>query len=641
MISNSLLKFAASQEWHVANEDEYVFGDFRDYCFTAKTDDVLTSFFTSIAGIAPENLIELTSWLRETRFPLKLVDYEMTDNFIVVRAKDSAFSGSAKQMKAFLELFTDKLEELEVDPGLCVICGLPADDLALYVGLYCHFHPDCIDKEGFDFTAPMADDDVEDGEDETDPDELIILAPSGNMADEEVDGPDDEVDGQDDEADDRPGEERISSLADEFSDDRGQFIEDLRRLCAVPSVDGTPEEGAPFGRETKRALQVFLDIADGMGFKTVNVDDFAGYVEMGEGDEMVAAVGHLDVVPPGSGWDSDPFTLLVEGDTVTARGVNDDKGPSLAVLYAMKALKDDSHFSPKRRIRLIVGLNEEKGSGCMKHYCDVAEIPVAGFTPDAQFPAIYAEKGIASIVLSQKRSDRDAIASARGGTAGNMVPSDVEVTLKEDAEPRRFAGVSAHASTPHLGVNAISLAMEELEYELAERGLSDNFVSAYRALIGQELDGYALGLAYSDETGDTTVNAGLLHIDEDEARVMINIRYPISFDLDAAKERLRKNAEAFDVKAEWISVLEPLYLPKDSHLISTLMDVYNEATGLSGEALAIGGGTYARSIPNVCGFGPAFPGDPDIAHQANERMSVDSLLAGAAIYREALRRLAE
>ncbi len=634
MISNSLLKFAAGQDWHVANEDEYVFGDFRDYCFTAKTDDVLTSFFTSIAGIAPENLIELTSWIERARFPLKLVDYEMTDNFIAIRAKDTAFSGTAKQMKEFLELFTDKLKELEVDPGLCVICGLPADELALYVGLYCHFHPACIDKEGYDFTSVANEEESEIDEDNADPEELVMLAASRGLADEE------NIEAGE-EAYDRPCADRMSSLAAEFSDDREQFLADLSRLCAVPSEDGTPEEGAPFGRETKRALEVFLDIAEGMGFKTVNVDNVAGYAEMGEGDEMVAAVAHLDVVPAGSGWNSDPFTLLIEGDKVTARGVYDNKGPCLATLYAMKALKNDRDFEPKRRIRLIVGLNEEKGSGCIKHYCDVEELPVAGFTPDAEFPVIYAEKGIASIVLSQKRSDSDAVVSARGGTAVNMVPSNAEVTLKGEDKPRIFAGVSAHASTPHLGVNAISLAMEELEYELSEKGLTDNFVTAYRALIGQELDGYALGLAYSDETGDTTVNAGLLHIDEVEARVTINIRYPVSFDLDAAKERLRKNADAFDVKAEWISVVEPLYLPKDSHLISTLMDVYNEVTGLSGEALAIGGGTYARSVPNVCGFGSAFPGDPEIAHQANEWASVDSLLAGAAIYREALRKLAD
>lgn len=621
MISNSLLKFAAGQDWHVANEGEYVFGQFRDYCITAKTDDVLTSFFTSIAGIAPEHLIELTRWLEETRFPLKLADYEMTDNFIAIRAKDTAFSGTAKQMKEFLERLTTKLEDLEVPPALCSICGLPADEQALYVGLYCYIHPDCIDKEGYDFTSKAARED----ESENDEDELILLSTTND---------------KDDEAYDRPNDERIIALAQEFTEDREQFLDDLSQLCAVPSVDGTPEEGAPFGRETKRALEVFLNIASGMGFKTVNVDNVAGYVEMGEGDEMVAAVAHLDVVPAGSGWDSDPFTLVVEGDKATARGVNDNKGPCLATLYAMKALKDDGSFVPKRRIRLIVGLNEEKGMACMEHYRAVEEIPVAGFTPDAQFPAIYAEKGIANIALVQKRCESDAIASARGGTAVNMVPSNIELTLKEDSESRAYQGVSAHASIPHKGINAISRAMDELEREFSDKNLSDRFVTAYSALIGQETDGLSLGLAYSDESGDTTVNAGLLKIDENEARLTLNIRFPVTFDVEAAKVRLSENADVFDVKTEWLSVIEPLYQPKDSYLISTLMDVYNEAIGLSGEALAIGGGTYARSLPNICGFGPSFPGDPDVAHQANEWISIDRMLASASIYREALRRLA-
>lgn len=629
MISNSLLKFAAGQDWHVANEDEYVFGHFGDYCFTAKTDDVLTSFFTPIAGIAPEDLIELTSWLERTRFPLKLADYEMTDNFIAIRAKDTAFSGTARQMKDFLEILTDKLKDLKVDPGLCVICGLPADELALYVGLYCRIHPDCIDKEGFDFTSAVKlEDDSEDDKVDED-DELIILSGAEGM------------DKEDDETDDRPDDERISALAEEFANDREQFLDDLKRICAVPSVDSPPEENAPFGRETRRALDVFLDIASGMGFKTVNVDNVAGYVEMGEGEEMVAAVGHLDVVPAGTGWDSDPFTLTIDGNRATARGVNDNKGPCLATLYAMKALKEDGDFSPKRRIRLIVGLNEEKGMECMKHYRSVEEIPVAGFTPDAMFPAIYAEKGIANIALVQERHESDAIASAHGGTAVNMVPSVFELTFKEDGESRAYEGVSAHASMPELGVNAISLAMEKLEGELSERDLSDRFVTAYRALIGQETDGQSLGLSHSDETGDTTVNAGILRIDDYEARLILDIRFPVTLDLEEAKANLSEKASAYDVKPEWLSVKEPLYLGKDSHLIGTLMDVYNEATGLSGEALAIGGGTYARSLHNICGFGPSFPGNPDIAHQANEWMSIDNLLAGAAIYREALRRLAD
>ncbi len=645
MISNSLLKLAACRGWHAANENEFVFGDFNEFCITAKTSDVLTSFFTSIAGIAPENLIELTTWLEQTRFPMKLVDYEMTDNFIAIRAKDSAFSGTAKQMEKFLSMFTEKLRELQVDPGLCAICGLPADQMALYVGLYCHIHPDCLDKEGYDFTAAAPAEDVREEDEDDEPDELVMLAPADGAlpcpGEEELAADKDGCEASGDPAPPEiPDAARITALAEEFSGERDQFLQDLAALCAIPSVGGAPEEGAPFGRETIRALDVFFDIAKRMGFKTVNLGNYAGYAEMGEGDEMVASVCHLDIVPPGSGWDQDPFTLVVDGGKVTARGVNDDKGPCVASLYAMKKLKDDPAFTPKRRIRVIVGLNEEKGSACMDHYRAVEEIPVAGFTPDAQFPAIYAEKGIATFELTQKRRESDAIASASAGAAVNMVPADIELTLKESGEQKSYSGVCAHASLPHLGINAISVAMEALEQELAAEGKTDRFVEAYRALIGQEFDGRSLGLDYEDESGGTTVNPGLLRIDGEEAVLTINIRYPVTFELEQAKARLKEKADAFDLEVNWISNLPPLYQAKDSHLISTLMDAYNEGTGLSGEALAIGGGTYARSLPNICGFGPIFPGDPDIAHQANEWMMIDKLLAGAAIYREALRKLA-
>ena len=170
----------------------------------------------------------MNSWLEQTCFPLKLVDYEMTDNFIAIRAKDTAFSGTAKQMETFLELFTDKLKALEVDPGLCVICGLPADELALYVGLYCHFHPDCIDKEGYDFTSIATEDDPESEKEDKESDELVMLTPMGDIPANE-----------DDESGDRPDKERISALAQEFSGDREQFLDDLRRH-AVPSVDEHP-----------------------------------------------------------------------------------------------------------------------------------------------------------------------------------------------------------------------------------------------------------------------------------------------------------------------------------------------------------------------------------------------------------------
>lgn len=611
MISNSLLKFAAKEGWYVYKEGDFTFGEFKGYPVTARTTDILTSFFLPIAGIAPEHLIDLTTWLEETRFPLKLVDYEMTDNFIAVRARDTAFSGRASQIRSFLTLFTDKLASLEVAPDKCVICGLPADETALYVGLFCHIHPDCLDQEGVDYTAAAADYDEEE--------ELLVFSEESMN---------DTVDPQ-----------VIESLASQFDDQRQAFLEDLATLCAVPSVDGEPEEDAPYGRETRRALDAFLALADRMGFRTVNVDNVAGYAEMGQGDEMVAAVCHLDIVPAGSGWDSDPFQLRIDGDKVVARGVMDDKGPALSALYAMKSLMDDPSYKPGKRIRLIVGLNEEKGSACMTHYSQVEEIPVAGFTADAVFPAIYAEKGNAVITLTMFPGEEGLIARASAGEAVNMVPGLCEVHLK-DGSVERHEGVIAHASLPEQGKNAISAAMEAVAARLEESGRKDPFVTFYQDLIGWELDGQKLGLAFEDETGVTTVNAGLLSIDGQEASLTINIRYPVTMDVEAARERLAKITEPYGVTTDWPGIMPPLIYPKDSHLISTLMGAYSDLTGSQAEPLAIGGGTYARALPNIVGFGPTFPGDPEVAHRANEWASVHVLLAGAAIYREALRRLA-
>ncbi|HHX30890.1 MAG TPA: M20 family metallopeptidase [Clostridiaceae bacterium] len=611
MISNSLLKFAAKNGWYVYKDGEYTFGEFNGYPITAKTDEVLSSYFVPIAGIAPENLIELTTWLESKRFPLKLADYEMTDNFIAIRARDTALSGPASKIRNFLQILTDKLIELEVPCENCAICGLPASDKALYVGLYCAIHPDCIGKAGVDYTLSASP--------EWEEEELILLS---------------------EEDENKVASETIRELAEAFSDQREDFLSDLSRLIAVPSVDGEPTEDAPFGKATREALDLFLEIADRMGFATKNVGNVAGYAEMGEGDDMVAAVCHLDVVPAGSGWETDPFELTIQGDRVMGRGVMDDKGPLLSALYAMKTLKDDPDYRPSRRIRLIVGLNEEKGSACMDHYREVEEIPSAGFTADAVFPAIYAEKGNAVIDLWMERKEDDAILEAKAGEAVNMVPGLCQVTLRGQ-QSRDYEGTMAHASLPELGVNAISAAMEAVASELEASGKEDSFVHFYNALIGWELDGTKLGLAFEDETGRTTVNAGLLSIGPDRADLTLNMRYPVTMNLDEAKARLSVALLPYGVRSSWPGIMPPLIQPKDSHLISTLMGVYRELTGTEAEPLAIGGGTYARSLPNIVGFGPSFPGDEDVAHQANEWASVDTLLAGAALYREALKRLAE
>ena len=204
--------------------------------------------------------------------------------------------------------------------------------------------------------------------------------------------------------------EKIHELSEEM-------IQNLGRLVAVDSQLGTPEEGKPFGEGPAKALEVGLKIADELGFQTVNLDNYCGYAEMGEGKEIIGIAGHLDIVPVGGDWTHDPFVLTREGDYVYGRGTTDDKGPVLEALYAMKLLRD-SGVKLNKRVRLIMGCNEETGSKCMAHYNEVEEELSCGFTPDANFPCIHGEKGHMSMMAYSKHTK---ILSMNGGFVTNAV----------------------------------------------------------------------------------------------------------------------------------------------------------------------------------------------------------------------------
>ena len=307
-----------------------------------------------------------------------------------------------------------------------------------------------------------------------------------------------------------------------------EMLTNLGRLVAIDSQLGTPTEGKPFGEGPAKALEEGLKIAQELGFKTVNLDNYCGYAEMGEGDEIVGIAGHLDIVPVGGDWSYDPFKLTREGDYVYGRGTTDDKGPVLEALYAMKLLRD-SGVKLNKRVRLIMGCNEETGSKCMEHYNEVAEELSCGFTPDASFPCIHGEKGLLQMMAYSKNTK---IISADGGFVFNAVcdSSTIVVPAEEGLKERLEAvlaetklqeykvteengqisiyakGVPAHASTPTLGVNAIGVTFECLE----KAGFKDDFVEFYNTHIGTSCDGEGIGLKFADEYGELTLCNGMI-----------------------------------------------------------------------------------------------------------------------------------
>ena len=438
----------------------------------------------------------------------------------------------------------------------------------------------------------------------------------------------------------------------------------LQENLRIPSVEGPAEEGAPYGIYCRQSLDHVLETAAAMGFKTCNVDGHVGWAEYGEGEEMVAVLGHLDVVPAGDGWSFDPWGGEIQGDRIFGRGTMDDKGPTIAALFALEAIRDLA-LPLKRRIRLIFGCNEETGSCDVPYYLEHGgEVPVMGFTPDAEFPLINGEKGIINAYCSRDfhQEGNLKLKSFQGGTASNVVPNyakaellcsselaaeiaaksfdKVTFTVTDTGILAEAAGENAHGSTPWLGENAIGrlvLALKELPFE----GQFAQILAFLAEKLGMDTVGKAAGIHLWDElSGDMSFNWGVMTADEGHLELVINYRYPVTFefsDCGPAMESLFLN-NGFAINQVH---KEKLYIPADSDLVKTLLKVYKDQTGLDGKPVCIGGGTYAKCLPNILAFGPIFPGDEVREHKPDEFMEIPKLMKNAQIIAAAMYEMAK
>lgn len=446
---------------------------------------------------------------------------------------------------------------------------------------------------------------------------------------------------------------------------KNAMIAALQQNLRIPSVQGPAKPGAPYGADVRRSLDHALETAKALGFSVTNMDGQMGWCEYGCGEEMIAVLGHLDVVPAGDGWTCDPWGGEVRDGKIWGRGTTDDKGPSFAALYALAALRD-SGLPVKRRIRVLLGCNEETGSADVKYYlAHGGEIPVMGFTPDGEYPVINGEKGIINATFSRTYTQDGPVklVEIRGGSAPNVVPSyacarfecDEELaqrlsrlyapSMKFSRTPNGFKaesfGVSAHGSTPALGENAIGrllMAMDALP-------LSGELAGAVHFLaekLGMETNGRSAGIyLHDDVSGALTLNWGTIEGDGSRFTLKINYRYPVTFaygDCGPKFNRLFTDA-GFTLDHELHKA--KLYIPADSELVTALMKVYREQTGLEGAPKSIGGGTYAKSIPNLLAFGPIFPGDEIREHKPDEYITIDNLVKNAQIIAAAMYELAK
>ena len=445
--------------------------------------------------------------------------------------------------------------------------------------------------------------------------------------------------------------ERIEQLTPEMLDVLG-------RLVKYDSQLGESRPGMPFGEGPAGVLKEALEIADSMGFETRNLDNYCGYAQVGEGDRIIGLVAHLDIVPPGDGWNTDPFTMTRIGDVVYGRGVSDDKGAAVASLYTLKLLQE-SGIAPDSRIRVIFGCNEETGSKCMEYYNKVEEPVTLGFTPDGEFPGIHGEKGMLKMTARSKNTkiisidggfvsnavchhcvtvvsaddvDRDRLERALSGTglvSYQLSEKDGKITIDAD-------GKAAHASTPELGINAAGWTMKALE----EAGMEDDFVKYYNSHIGLGADGAGYGINVRDEYGSLTLNNGIISLKDGQITATVDIRFPVTFTADQLKEMAAPYLEDKNGVTTIDSSTEPLFYPEDSELVQALYSAYVEVThDTKARPMVIGGGTYAKSVPGIIAFGCQFGETENYIHNANERLLISELQKQVEIYIQAVRNL--
>lgn len=452
---------------------------------------------------------------------------------------------------------------------------------------------------------------------------------------------------------------------------RGEIVDSLCKLISIESVKGPPETLMPYGKGVFDALMKVLGLADHLDFDSVNLYSHMGYVDYGEGDETLTVLTHLDVVPAGDGWTYPPFQGTVADGRVYGRGAIDNKGPAVAALYALHAIKENG-VELNKKVRLLFGCDEESGWADIDFYKrTVGEIPTMAISPDAEFPIVNAEKGLAHYRLSMPREAPAAgpsrllrVLSIDGGDRVNVVPGTAECLLDCPIDPvvklaELFAkeapaeltlepagenelhiaarGRSAHGSKPEEGVNAVAWLIRFLNsLPLADDAMGRT-VRTIAKKIGTATDGSGMGIERTDESGPLTVNLGYIHTQEADVSFGLDIRYPVSEPETFITEHVQQAFEKFDM--EKTSSLPAHFVAPDSDLVTGLKAAYEDVTHEKAYCLSMGGATYARAFPNSVAFGPLFPGQPATEHQPDEYIEIDSLIKVADLLAAAIARL--
>lgn len=429
---------------------------------------------------------------------------------------------------------------------------------------------------------------------------------------------------------------------------------DLERLVKIPSVSGERDGKYPFGKECGNALDEFLKIAEERGFTAKNYDYYAGSADLfPEGEAELGILAHLDVVPVNEkSWTVPPFEMTEKEGRLYGRGVEDDKGPLLAAMWAMKAVKEcGCHL--KGNVRLIAGCSEETGSELdIEEYCKREKMPSNVFTPDAEFPVITTEKGMLRFTFGGN-VNTSTIMSIEGGTVVNAVPSEVRAVLKgriplpkgeritayfeEGNTVIVCKGKSAHASTPEQGINAFTELLAYLipvkEMRSGDRKLIDGLLTLFPK---GDTNGKALELAVKDKSGETTCVFSIINLQDGQLTAKADMRFPVSLNKAECTEKIKAAIEKAGFSLLDIVGSEPHSVDENGDFVKALLKAYREVTGKVGFCKAIGGGTYVHNIEGGVAFGMEVDGQDNHIHGDDEWVDIDTLLTAAEIYAKAI-----
>lgn len=446
-------------------------------------------------------------------------------------------------------------------------------------------------------------------------------------------------------------ESKIKNIVNENSKDMIESIKAAVRINSVMDED-TATESIPFGKGVDESLRKTLEIAESLGFKTVYKDGYYGYAEVGEGEELIGILGHIDVVPVGdeSKWKFPPFSATEEDGYIYGRGTQDDKGPTIAAMYAVKALLD-AGMKFEKRVRFIIGGDEENLWRCIAKYTENGEeIPSMGFTPDSSFPVTNAEKSLVQFYLRGKGSKEinlnisgalnavPGVANYTGKLADKLTEKldELKFDYEKDGESVTVIGKRVHAASADKGVNAI----ERLCKALYEIGVEDDVVR-FVAELSDSVGSKILPNCVDDVSGTLTLNLGELIINEKESKIGFDSRVPVKFTIEDLEDAVKEKAANYGLEFEEFDRLKSLYVPADSELIKTLVSVYEQETGLEGTPKSSGGATYAKALDNCVAFGAMFPFDEKTEHQENERVNIKNMIKATEIYALSVYRLLE